>query len=505
MVDLPRALSLDLVDSTLAVHLSNKYTISIRLAWIPLLHAATPELRDAWEISGDGREIRWDRLGVVLTVRDLVVLVHRNTCELIVFEEPPEARSRRRQTRRPKPAVKHAWAFAPRFRARAFGWRSQPAITRIREAVSEIKKAAKVDGVLGADGAVLFVEKLVPAIEHIDGSSGAIGTAVNNAIDALVPIIIQAPADDKTRDAFLERLWQAFVDDGYGYLDTLEDSWGELCATPARAAQWADRLLPPLQISWGEEGGRGYFHGTGACLSSLLAAGRHQALLDLLETATVVMWAYRQYGVRALAAMGRVDEALTYAERSLGRNDNFEEMARTCEAILVAAGRVDEAYRRYGIAASQGTTRLATFRALAKKYPQRDRAELIQDLIRSTPGDEGKWFATARDLQMFDLAVTLANTSPCDPKTLNRAARDHVNDRPAFALDVALASLHWLAEGWGYEITSLDVLAPYNHALQAARTLDREAEVRARIAEIVGRDQIGAPFLRKVLERWLGR
>lgn len=234
-------------------------------------------------------------------------------------------------------------------------------------------------------------------------------------------------------------------------------------------------------------------------------AGRYEELLALLETAPAAMWRYRQYGVRALAATELVDEALAYAERSLGRNDGLGRMAQTCEAILLAAGRVDEAYRRYGIAASQATSRLATFRALAKRYPQRERAEILADLIRSTPGDEGKWFATVRELEMFDLAVTLANASPCDPKTLNRAARDHVSERPAFALDVALASLRWLAEGWGYEITSLDVLDPHDHAVKAARTLGRNAETSARIAEILARNEPGVPFLRTALERRLGR
>ncbi len=49
------------------------------------------------------------------------------------------------------------------------GWvartlRSQPAIKRIREAVSEIKKAARKDKVLAADGAVVFLQKLSPAL-----------------------------------------------------------------------------------------------------------------------------------------------------------------------------------------------------------------------------------------------------------------------------------------------------------------------------------------------------
>jgi hypothetical protein len=45
----------------------------------------------------------------------------------------------------------HPWAFRPRFRRHAFGWRSQPAIQRVREAVSEIKRVARKDRVLAAE------------------------------------------------------------------------------------------------------------------------------------------------------------------------------------------------------------------------------------------------------------------------------------------------------------------------------------------------------------------
>jgi hypothetical protein len=46
----------------------------------------------------------------------------------------------------------HRWTFVPRFRKGAFGWRSQPAIIRIREALSEIKKTARKNPILGAEG-----------------------------------------------------------------------------------------------------------------------------------------------------------------------------------------------------------------------------------------------------------------------------------------------------------------------------------------------------------------
>lgn len=94
----------------------------------------------------------------------------------------------------------HKWIFFPRFRRNAFGWRSQPALVRVREAVSEIKKAARKDPVMAAEGAVLFLEKVSPALAHVDSSSGSIGTAVNNAIDTLVPIIVGVPADNALRE-----------------------------------------------------------------------------------------------------------------------------------------------------------------------------------------------------------------------------------------------------------------------------------------------------------------
>ena len=50
--------------------------------------------------------------------------------------------------------TKHKWTFRARFRRHAFGWRSQPAIKRIKEAVSEIKKAARKALVLGGGTAV---------------------------------------------------------------------------------------------------------------------------------------------------------------------------------------------------------------------------------------------------------------------------------------------------------------------------------------------------------------
>ena len=116
------------------------------------------------------------------------------------------------------PAVKaHVWTFRSQFRAGAFGWRSDLPIKRIKEAVAEIKKTARKDRVLGAGGAVIFLEKVSGALEHVDSSSGAIGTAINRAIETLVSIVAQAPGERHPRDKWLERLWCAIEDDAMPY------------------------------------------------------------------------------------------------------------------------------------------------------------------------------------------------------------------------------------------------------------------------------------------------
>lgn len=384
-----------------------------------------------------------------------------------------------------RPAA-YKWAFAPRFRRHAFGWRSQPAVQRVREAVAEIQKVAKKDPAPAAAGAVLFIEKVSPALEKVDSSSGAIGTAVNNAIETCARIIAEAPVDDETRDRWLERLWEAHQNDEIPYIECLADYWGELCATRDRASAWANRLIGTIEALWSPHRRPGdYFHGTIACLSALFHAGRHEELIALLDKAPVSLWHYREWGVKALVALGRKAEAIRYAETSRGLNDNPVAIARACEEILLSSGLADEAYARYAIAASQGTTFLATFRAIAKKYPTQRPAKILDDLVANTPGQEGKWFAAAKDAGLYDEAIALAQRTPCDPRTLTRAARDFAATQPRFAVEAGLAALRWIAAGYGYEITGVDVLAACSSTLAAARNGGSIDGIEGRIRALV--------------------
>ena len=397
---------------------------------------------------------------------------------------------------------RYPWQFKARFRRHAFGWRSQPAITRVKEAVAEIRKVARKDTLLAADGAVTFLERVSPALEQVDSSSGAIGTAVRHAIESLVPVIAAAPADARTREAWLERLYEAHEKDEIPYIERLADHWGDLCASKEVASAWADRLLWITKRILGPDKEPGaFFHGTSACLSALFRAGRHEELLELLRDEK--FWHYRRWAVKALAATGRETEAISLAESLRGPWTNDLDVDSLCEEILLSSGRADEAYERYALRASRGGTYLAAFRAVTRKYPEKTAAEVLAGLVASTPGDEGKWFAAAKEAGLYDEALALARRAPCDPKTLTRAARDYAEKEPEFALNSGLLALHWLVAGYGYEITGADVQEAYRSTMAVAERHGLGTEVKERVRTLVASEKTSDRFVSKILGREL--
>jgi tetratricopeptide (TPR) repeat protein len=396
----------------------------------------------------------------------------------------------------------YKWEFKPRFRRHAFGWKSQPAIGRIKQAEAEIKKVARKDPVLAAEGAVSLIERLSPALEQVDSSSGAIGTAVNHALVDLVPVIAGAPVEASVRGAWLERLWAAREADQMPYIEGIGDYWGDLCASREVASSWADRLTGITRMALGPDPNlRGYFHGASACLSALYGAERYGEIVELVSGERVI-WPYKRWAVKALMTMGQKAEAINYAESCRSPWASDRDIDALCEQILLSSGLVDEAYKRYGLHAHTGATYLATFRAVAKAYPHKQSSEILADLVETTPGDEGKWFAAAKEAGLYDEALELAGRAPCDPKTLTRTARDLTGDRPAFAVEAGLLALHWLAEGHGYEITGADVWAAYDYTIKAAEKRDAAADVRARIRQVVTNRPGG--FVVQILGRELG-
>ncbi len=166
---------------------------------------------------------------------------------------------------------KYVWEFKARFRRHAYGWKSPPAIQRVKQAAKEIRKVARKGPVLAVDGAVTLLERLSPVLENVDSSSGAIRTAVNNAV-------------------------------------------AELEAAPA----WADRLLDITRMALSpDKNFHSHFHGTSACLSALFRAERYGEIVDILQVDTI--WAYQRWAVKALAAMGRKGGAIRMPSPAAGR------------------------------------------------------------------------------------------------------------------------------------------------------------------------------------------
>lgn len=369
------------------------------------------------------------------------------------------------------------WAFKTKLRARAFGWRgSQTAIVRLKEAVSEIAKAAKTDPLSAGDGALALMERLWPAFERIDTSSGALGAAVHRALDAVIPILIAAPADPKTRAAWLERLYQAVLDDGVQYLSPVEERWGEVAVYPELMNAYADRLRPTVKRVWSEGAPGSYVIGGAICLSCLLEVGRYTDLLDLLGTSRRRFWSDHHFGAEALARQGLTDAAIAYADTCRDpKIRSYDERAidRFCEALLLRSGRVEEAYRRYGLRTGAGSTYLAVFRDTARRYPGMDKRQVLLDLMQ-TRGEMGKWFAAAKAAGFLDLALECATTADTEPATLVRAARDHVEREPRFAIQVALIALRGLLGGVGYDPGPADLYATITHLMAAAEQLGLE-------------------------------
>ena len=157
------------------------------------------------------------------------------------------------------------------------------------------------------------------------------------------------------------------------------------------------------------------------------------------------------------------------AERCHRHGRYGREVAGVCESILIDLGQRELAYRQYAFEANQANTNLGTLKALAAKYPEKDKARILTDLVDANPGSEGKWFAAAKSAGLFDVALKLARSSPTDPRTLARAARDFATKQPAFALEAGLLSLGWMARGYGYEVSSRDVAMAWEACLAAGK------------------------------------
>ena len=402
------------------------------------------------------------------------------------------------------------WLFKRKFRTNAYGWRASSfAISRLKEAATEIRSVAKSDPVAAGDGVVSLMERIWPAFQGIDTSSGALGAAVFRTLHELIPILTVAPADHATRSKWLERLFEAVQSDGVEYLAPLEDRWGEIAQYPDLIHAFADRMIGLVRRAWADHQTFQHVIGTSICLSCLLEGGSYDELQELLATRRIKSWSSHRFGAEALVRQGLWKAAIAFAEavRS-STNPDYSEMSidRFCEKLLIDHGRPDEAYRRYGLRAANGTTNLSVYRSLVRTYPDRDQRRMLLDLIE-TRDDKGKWFAAAKDSGFFDIAVECAAAQGADPSTLIRAARDFCGKEPRFAATVALLALSSLLTGGGYDPSVSEANDAVKHLLSASRQIG-EVEWALRELGKLAEQQCAAgrePFrhaIQAALSRW---
>ena len=171
------------------------------------------------------------------------------------------------------------------------------------------------------------------------------------------------------------------------------------------------------------------------------------------------------------------------------------------ERILVAQGRENEAYHRFGLPSVSGNTYLAMWRDLVKRYPDLDARRILEDLIE-TQGSKGKWFAAAKTAKYFDIALDCAAQPSAAPATLIRAARDFVIKEPAFAVQVGLHAIGHMLAGRGYEPNPFDIDEAVTHVMCAAARIGQRERVLHelhRLAANAATDRIMSAQLRSRL------
>jgi hypothetical protein len=401
----------------------------------------------------------------------------------------------------------YRWAFKSRFRAHAYSWRgSALASKRLKEAVGEIKAVAKSDRKLAGEGIVSLIERLWPALEDIDTSSGVLGRVVHHTLDDVIPILISAPVDVETRSAWLERLFQAVMDDGVQYLAPVEDRWGEIAVYPELMKEYAERLCGMIRRVWVDEPPGGHVIGTTICLSCLLETGRYGDLIELLACARVRWWHWHRFGAEALARRGMWDAAIAYADACRGPHGNDDwRIDRFCEDVLIKNKRTEEAYHRYGLKTVTGPTYLSIYQETLKRYPDRDPRQVLLDLIEAR-GQRGKWFAAAKDAGFVDIALVCARDFTAEPATLVRAARAFAVKEPKFAAEIGLLALERLLNGSGYDPAVSLVQEALGHLVGAASRIGTQDWARQQAQRLADSPcDLSRSHMRRVLAESLAR
>ena len=116
--------------------------------------------------------------------------------------------------------------------------------------------------------------------------------------------------------------------------------------------------MPLVRKSWSSEDFGGWVKGASLCLSSLVAAERYDELEAILSLQSFRFWPFDKFWARALVQQEQIDEAIEFAESCRKDRPGYDDgtIVEFCEQTLLAAGRVDEAYKRYALQAARATS-----------------------------------------------------------------------------------------------------------------------------------------------------
>ena len=200
------------------------------------------------------------------------------------------------------------------------------------------------------------------------------------------------------------------------------------------------------------------------------------------------------------------DAAIAYADACRGPHGNDDRrIDRFCEDVLIKSGRTEEAYRRYGLTTVTGPTYLSMYRETVKRYPDRDRRQVLLDLIEAR-GQRGKWFAAAKDAGFVDIALLCARDFTAEPATLVRAARVFAAKEPKFAAEIGLLALERLLNGSGYDPGVSLVQEAFGHLMSAASRIGAQDWARQQAQRLTeGPCDLSRSLMLRILAETLAR
>lgn len=160
----------------------------------------------------------------------------------------------------------HDWEFTKRLFRSSFG-RATPlgAVNLVKKAVREIQTVARRMPLAATDGVVLLCERLRSACEQVEKPKNAFKDYATQAVERLVPLIVDSPADERIRRVWLDRLAVVTQDDRFGFFRAVRRQWAGICRYPDLMDEWATRTVPGTVRDYLESDGFDADRGSDPC------------------------------------------------------------------------------------------------------------------------------------------------------------------------------------------------------------------------------------------------